>query len=65
MIQLGARHTLNDYLKGAFEALSWVRSILKDEKDINAIIKQVDDAIADVTEGVAVDFRRRLKPIRS
>jgi len=56
---------LNDYLKGAFEALSWVRSILKDEKDINDVIRQVDDAIVDVTEGVAVDFRRRLKPTHS
>jgi len=56
---------MHDYLKGAYEALSWVRLTLKGKKDVEKVLEEVNGAINDITEGVAVDFRERLKTIRS
>lgn len=60
---------MNDYVRGAFEALNWVEVLLasidpeKDPMDhLNRVIKEVTAALDDIKEGVAVDFRRRLKP---
>jgi hypothetical protein len=54
---------MHDYLKGAYEALSWVRLTLKGKKDVEKVLEEVNGAINDITEGVAVDFRERLKTI--
>jgi len=58
---------MKDYVRGAFEALSWVHSLLDDiesEKDLDRVkkaVKEVDSAMDDIREGVAVDFRYRLR----
>ena len=58
---------MNDYVRGAFEALNWVHSLLDDiesEKDLDRVkkaVKEVDSAMDDIREGVAVDFRYRLR----
>jgi len=55
---------LNDYCKGALEALVWVRSMVKRLKSqpetINRVLEEVDRAVEDINEGIAVDFRERL-----
>lgn len=56
---------MHDYLKGAYEALSWVKLTLKEKNDAQKVLEEVNGAINDITEGVAVDFRERLKTIRS
>lgn len=53
---------LNDYVRGAFEALSWVHSLLdvENQKDPE-IVNRIEDALTDIRKGVAVDFLWRLK----
>ena len=55
---------LHDYVKGAYEALSWIRVSLKNGKKHDDLLKEVEQALEDINEGVALDFRDRLKPIR-
>ena len=58
---------MKDYVRGAFEALSWVYSLLdgiESEKDVDRVkkaVKEVDSAMDDIRDGVAVDFRYRLR----
>lgn len=59
---------MNDYVRGAFEALSWVQTLIssvspqKDQQGhLDKVLKEVEAAIVDIKEGVAVDFRDRLK----
>jgi hypothetical protein len=54
---------MHDYVKGAFEALSWVRQSLKNDKSLEQILKEIEQALEDINEGVALDFRDRLKPM--
>ena len=55
---------LNDYCKGALEALVWVRSLIKRLKSqsgtVDRVLEEVDRAVEDINEGIAVDFRERL-----
>jgi len=59
---------LHDYVRGAFEALSWVRKLLvglrRNPEGWEKAIKEVDNAIEDIKEGVAIDFRWRLRESR-
>jgi hypothetical protein len=59
---------VNDYLVGAFEALSWVYAMLIDidpERapldSVGRMVKEVEGALGDIRCGVAVDFRFRLR----
>ena len=59
---------MNDYVRGAFEALSWMHVLLvnidreKDPEDhLDRLIKEVEAAMDDIKEGIAVNFRDRLK----
>jgi hypothetical protein len=57
---------MHDYVKGAFEALSWVRLLLLDlqtkpEQAIRETLKEIDAALDDIKTGVAGDFRWRLR----
>jgi len=59
---------VNDYVRGAFEALSWTHVLLVNidrKKDplghLDKVIREVEAAIDDIREGVAVNFRDRLK----
>jgi hypothetical protein len=60
--------SLNDYVRGAFEALSWTHVLLVNidsKKDpvghLDKAIREVEAAMDDIKEGVAVNFRDRLK----
>ena len=59
---------MHDYVRGAFEALSWVQRLLlsvdpkKDPLDhLDRLNKEVEAAIADIKEGVAENFRWKLR----
>jgi len=56
---------LNDYCKGALEALVWVRSLIKRLKSqpgtVDRVLEEADRAVEDMNEGIAVDFRERLR----
>jgi hypothetical protein len=53
---------LNDYVRGAFEALSWVHSLLDVEDQKNPeFVNRIENALTDIRKGVAVDFLWRLK----
>lgn len=59
---------MNDYVRGAFEALNWVEALLadiapeKNQRDqLKNVVTEVEEALADIKEGVAVDFRHKLK----
>lgn len=56
---------MHDYIRGAFQALTWVREIIsensKDPKGLERIKKEIDSALEDIEHGVAIDFRWRLK----
>jgi len=48
---------VRDYIEGAFEALSWVRSLIKDSDERCGTCQRV---LEEMQAGVAVDFRRRI-----
>jgi len=52
---------MNDFARGALEALAWVLNMLEDMEDPNRIRRQVEGARDDLLRGVSVDFRQRLK----
>lgn len=65
---LGRWEALNDYLNGAFEALSWVHAGLLNfdpEKEpldnLDDMIKNVEAAMRDIQRGAAVNFRYKLR----
>ena len=58
---------MHDYVKGAFEALSWVQLLLQDLRDnpvraVEKTLEEVDKALGDIKNGVASDFRWKLQP---
>lgn len=57
---------MHDYVRGAFEALSWVRLLLLDlqckpEEAVKETLKEIEAALDDIKTGVAGDFRWRLR----
>jgi len=53
---------MNDYVRGALEALTWARIVLEDQEgDLKKAIEEIEAALKDINAGVAVDFRERLK----
>lgn len=56
---------MNDYTRGAFEALSWVESLIENLKHNpegwKTLAKEVNDATIDIKRGIGVDFRYRLR----
>ena len=56
---------MNDYSKGALEALAWVQQLMKglrDDPDGWARMeREVEAAKDDLLSGVGIDFRRRLR----
>ena len=55
---------MRDYIEGAFEALSWVRTLIKDSKmrcrTCQRVLEEIEEAFEEMQTGVAVDFRRRI-----
>jgi len=59
---------MNEYAKGALEALAWVQSLmsnLRKEKTVDLkwqkLKQNVDAAQGDLLKGIAVDFRFRIE----
>jgi hypothetical protein len=56
---------MNEYMRGAFECLSWLEdriSRLESERDPWKTLKrEIGEAIRDIRRGVGVDFRERLR----
>lgn len=56
---------MNDYIRGAFQALTWVREVVitdvKDNEKAKKVLFEIDEAINDIEHGVAIDFRWRLR----
>ncbi len=59
---------MHDYVRGAFEALSWIQKQLEDidtNKDageqLRKLNREVEAAISDIKMGVAGEFRWKLK----
>lgn len=51
---------MNEYGRGALEALSWVRRLLREERDLKRVKAEVEKVVEMILNGVAVDFRRRM-----
>jgi len=55
---------LRDYAEGAFEALSWIRMLIKGSSErcrtCQRVLEEIEEAIDEMQTGVAVDFRRRI-----
>ena len=52
---------MRDYVRGAFQALAWVRMILANVKDLPGLekaIAQIDEALDKVREAAAKDFKK-------
>jgi len=55
---------VNDYAAGAFEALSWIRMMIKRSNErcqtCQRVLEEIEEALDEMQTGVAVDFRRRI-----
>ena len=60
----GENGKVNDYAGGAFEALSWIRMLIKRSNErcqtCQRVLEEIEEAIDEMQNGVAVDFRRRI-----
>ena len=52
---------MNDYGRGALEALAWVSRLLEEARSLKDVMTEVEAAKEDILKGVAVNFRDRLK----
>lgn len=53
---------MNGYCRGALEALSWVKRLLREEGDMVRDRDEVEEVVDQILSGVAVDFKRRIRP---
>jgi len=54
--------TVNDYARGALEALAWALGLIEEGLDIAHLRRQLEGARDDLLRGITLDFRVRLKP---
>jgi hypothetical protein len=56
---------MNDYCKGALEALAWVELLInrlsESPKGLEKLKAEVESAKQDILNGVGIDFRHRLR----
>lgn len=56
---------MNDYTRGALEALAWAQSLIErllcDPDGMKKLQKEIQAAKEDILSGVGVDFRYRLR----
>ena len=57
---------MRDYATGAFEALSWIRMLIKSGKErcqtCQRVLEEIESVIDQIQAGVAVDFKRHIVP---
>jgi hypothetical protein len=63
-IARGGGQSLNEYGRGAFEALSWVRRLIRKFSNVESVRAEVDVALDRLREGCAVEFGERVKFMR-
>ena len=51
---------MNDYCKGAIEALFWVKTLADKKMPAEVMAMEVNKALNDLYGGLAIDFRDRL-----
>jgi len=51
---------LNDYSRGAFEALSWARKLTRKCKSLEEVEKRLDEALNRMKAGSALEFSERI-----
>jgi len=58
---------MNDYARGAFEALSWILYLIEDlegsENGWQKLKREVEERLRDIQTGVAVHFKTRLESL--
>lgn len=58
---------MREYAVGAFEALSWVRSMLKENgagcRTCKMILEEIELVMEEIKSGAAVDFRHKINPL--
>ncbi|MGD2200500.1 MAG: hypothetical protein PVJ38_02570 [Candidatus Bathyarchaeota archaeon] len=56
---------MNEYTKGALECLSWIEGVIKRLEpqggDWETLLREIDEAVHDIRQGIGVDFRERLR----
>ena len=55
---------MRDYVRGAFQALAWVRMILANVKDLPGLekaIAQIDQALEKVRQAAGKDFQKDMQ----
>ncbi|MEM2739930.1 MAG: hypothetical protein QXQ29_03930 [Candidatus Bathyarchaeia archaeon] len=52
---------MNDYTKGALEAITWAILVLMDAKDIREAVAELESARDSILRGIAVDFREKIR----
>ena len=55
---------MHDYVKGAFETLSWLQMLLEEGKSRDVIAREVRETIRDIQKEIATDFRLHMRPTR-
>ena len=59
---LGVGLDMKDYTEGAFEALCWVKEMLRDkDKDRDKITEEIDGAVESMIYGFFVDFEAKIR----
>ena len=58
------RYALKEYVRGAFQALSWVRMQLSNVKDMDSLKKvlvEIDSAMETIKQGIGTDFKKDME----
>jgi len=58
------RYALKEYVRGAFQALSWVRLQLSNVKDMDGLKKvlvEIDSAMETIKQGIGTDFKKDME----
>jgi hypothetical protein len=51
---------MNDFCKGALEALFYAKTLTDKDLSLEQLQKELNSAITDLYNGIAIDFRERL-----
>ena len=55
---------MRDYAAGAFEALSWVKTLIKSGNErcqtCQRVLEEIEEALEEMQTGAAIDFRHRI-----
>lgn len=54
---------MNEYGRGAFEALCYISNLIEKTDDLKMIRREVEACIENIREGVSLDFATKLKHI--